>query len=137
MTNEEIIKRLESIATAELVCDGLKVGAITKEAFEAIQETARLAIAALSRDRWISVEERLPDKPGDYLVIENYWGVATRIRVRSYTDDLSSVERYAFPPKTHKRSGWYEYDSEYGYFETGKDITHWMPLPEPPKEDKP
>jgi hypothetical protein len=47
MTNEEIIKRLEAIASAELVVDGLKVGAITKETFEAIQETARLAISAL------------------------------------------------------------------------------------------
>ena len=27
---------------------------------------------------------------------------------------------------------WYEYDSDVGFYEV-KDVTHWMPLPAPPK----
>ena len=29
---------------------------------------------------------------------------------------------------------WYEYDSDVGFYEV-RDVTHWMPLPQPPKEE--
>lgn len=130
MTNEEIIKQLESIASAELVVDGLKVGAITKEAFEAIQETARLAIAALESDRWISVEERLPEKSGRYLVAEKRDLVYADLECHDYE---TQVRRY------FTDYGWrYPVVLTDGIREAEQRlITHWRPLPEPPKEDKP
>lgn len=75
---------------------------------------------ALERDRWISVEERLPEENGYYLVKV----CSPHIPVRAYE---------------------YKPDREWGGFDTlwkGYDgsyvfdhfVTHWMPLPEPPKE---
>lgn len=86
--------------------------------------------------RWVSVTERLP-KPGRYLVCRanNYGGDNYyRTDIISYSDNLNKIDRYDFHGKEYKRPGWFDYDSEYGHFETGDDIIAWMPLPEPPKE---
>ena len=53
------------------------------------------------------------------------------IRILGFAKSLYSVDRYTFA--NEHRSGFYEYDSEYGYYEWS-GVTHWMPLPEPPKE---
>ena len=55
-------------------------------------------------DKWIPVTERLPEEDGDYLV---YCGEYDGICVLYYK-------------KGKWRSKW-------------KEVTHWMPLPEPPK----
>lgn len=55
---------------------------------------------------WISVDDRLPEK-GTYLII-NKWG---GMMVWQYDD------------------GW----KKYGY---GQEITHYMPLPQPPVNDR-
>ena len=96
------------------------------------------AIEELQQPGWISVKERLPE-PGKYLVLKTselsgkpwyYWQIV------SYANNLNKVDKYDFPGKEYKRPGWYSYDSEYGHYETGDEITHWMPLPAPPKEDE-
>lgn len=66
-------------------------------------------------NRWIPVTERLPDaEPGD---------VSEQVLV---TDGkcVAIVE-------------WFNFECEpfWGYTGFGKDVTHWMPLPEPPKEE--
>ena len=83
-------------------------------------------------DEWISVKDRLPDKAGKYLV---FYGSSARERVEigSFAKNLKKINENEFKNKPY--SGWYEYDSEWGYFEL-RDITHWRPLPEPPKEGK-
>lgn len=53
---------------------------------------------------WISVKDRLPDKIGKVLVIDN-----GKIDINSWAG---------------KYEGWYY---------ANKNITHWMPLPELPK----
>ena len=84
--------------------------------------------------RWISVEERLPED-GRYLVCAtSVIGGYFYRRILSFTHDLESIDQYDF--EGEKRHGWYWLDSEWGYCEC-RDVTHWMPLPEPPKEDKP
>lgn len=86
---------------------------------------------------WVPVTERLPEKDGKYLVCEKWdcgYGAIYNIRVVSYSLNLNKVDKYDFHGKEYKRPGWFDYDSEYGHFETGRDITHWMPLPTPPKE---
>ena len=76
---------------------------------------------------WISVEEHLPRKNGKYLCCcDNKY-----IRILGFAKSLYSVDSYTFA--NEHRSGFYDYDHEYGYFEYDS-ITHWMPLPEPPKE---
>ena len=79
--------------------------------------------------KWISVEERLPEQPGKYLIctkdnplwgrlIDNVW----------YSPCYAGCEDHL-----QNRRVWYSYDSEYGDYEI-RDVTHWMPLPEAPKE---
>lgn len=75
--------------------------------------------------QWISVNDRLPNRVGlmddesDYvLVFEQYKHIpGGEVSICAYTKD-----------------GWSEYDN-FGNVHTER-ITHWMPLPEPPKEDE-
>ena len=97
MTREEAIWYLQPIADSA--------------SLERYKEALGMAIAALrEQPRWISVEERLPELFGAYLVAgkDGFVGEAT----------LSPV-------------GWF--NEAVGCYDT--DITHWMPLPSSPKEE--
>ena len=80
--------------------------------------------------RWIPVTERLPEKGGQYLVFRQYFGSGGR-DVICFTKDGRKVDDYDF--RERWENVWYDYDSEYGYCVTDS-VTHWMPLPEPPKD---
>jgi hypothetical protein len=56
---------------------------------------------------WISVKERLPEEEGEYLVFYKYKENEDRV-------DIALFSRF----------GWHK----------AYEITHWTPLPEPPKE---
>ena len=72
---------------------------------------------AVDMPQWIPVTERLPDKYGTFLVaIDEVHG-----------ENRISVDAADFDPFEKK---W----STFGYFCAGYKVTHWMPLPEPPKE---
>ncbi len=81
---------------------------------------------------WISVKDRLPEKKDSYLVVEDLFGDKIE-KICGFTKNLSDVSFVDFDGNTNP--GWYDYDSEYGYFEV-QNVTHWMPLPEPPKEEE-
>lgn len=79
--------------------------------------------------KWISVEERLPEPNTDVLLIANGW------KARSvYIGRLRRVE----PTKswltgiTSKGSDWTIWGFSYI---VEPIVTHWLPLPEPPKEE--
>ena len=80
---------------------------------------------------WISVKDRLPTESGEYLCYfqasHGEW-----MNVVRFTLNLEQVDDYNFSGKN--RSGWYDYDSEWGYFEKSK-VTHWMFLPEASKDE--
>ena len=61
-------------------------------------------------DKWISVKDRLPEKNGWYLVMIKWADEATTL--------------YFFD------NSWYDEEDEV------YSVTHWMPLPMPPKEEK-
>ncbi len=68
---------------------------------------------------WISVEDRLPDNFGWFLVIDNY-----------------------LPNCANITMGFYEYEDSFAWLpidsrndSDSMDITHWMPLPKPPEID--
>lgn len=63
----------------------------------------------IEQPTWISCAERLPEKGGTYLVVEKRTGV---VGTRYY---------YQSCPDAFARNG---------------TITHWMPLPQPPKGDE-
>lgn len=69
----ELIKRLESIAEAELVCDEIGVGKITRQLFASIQSACaeaaeQLAAADAGPLGWISVDQCLPAIPEDSIM---------------------------------------------------------------------
>ena len=74
---------------------------------------------------WISVEDRLPDKTGRYLVLKNriapdyLGGNGTDIVILKFFTDKG------FRMPTHIPDWINE--------EISEEVTHWMPLPEPPK----
>lgn len=88
---------------------------------------------------WINVKDRLPSKDGEYLVAYKLNTTPPRwvFEVYLFALDLYSADKFDFSRKKYKgKSGFYFYDSEYGYCEDST-ITYWMPLPEPPEESIP
>lgn len=63
---------------------------------------------------WVSVKDRLPEDAKDVLI--NIVGLMPKIGC-------------------YLSTGWFEAVLGYEY-ESGYKVTHWMPLPEPPKEDE-
>lgn len=100
-------------------------------------EVGIMAIKALSSsenpNKWIPVSERLPEEKGTYLVTQKAtFTDYVYISVAGYALNLHDVDEYDFEGK--KRAGWYEYDSEYGYYEID-NVVAWMSLPEPYKAE--
>lgn len=78
--------------------------------------------AGYRKQEWISVDERLPEEGGAYLIVvkekyesEKEWRY--HVDVASFTFDWDCI--------------FHDWDEGQGIH-----ITHWMPLPPPPKENK-
>ena len=80
-------------------------------------------------DRWISVEERLPEQGKEVLLLVHGW--EGRLH---YVGKLepSPAQKGFFG--TSKASEWTIWG--WSYFREPK-VTHWMPLPDPPENDHP
>lgn len=126
MMREEAIERYDRIRYNLLNHDDKEAVDI---AFDALREQAntnqRSSNASNALNGWISVEDRLPSREGlmddetEYvLVCERYvYGGGGNVTICGYTEN-----------------GWNEWDNFGGI--CPERITHWMPLPEPPKEVK-
>ena len=70
--------------------------------------------------KWISVDDRLPEDNVD-VVVYAYNPSESTIAITSYTHNMYgyNIESWRTP---------------WQYFFCDRKITHWMPLPEPPKE---
>lgn len=80
---------------------------------------------------WISVNDRLPDEDGEYLVFFN--GEPSEMCVLNFATVLSNADEAWFAFENRNYSGWYDWDwAEREYYEVD-GVTHWQPLPEPPK----
>lgn len=73
--------------------------------------TEKVAQFEATHPKWISVNDMLPEKDGKYIVCTAKGSV------------------YCTRFKAYGKSGSFQTD-------INTHITHWMPLPEPPKEDK-
>jgi hypothetical protein len=74
---------------------------------------------------WIPVSEP-PKKNGKYLVTLRFITHDT-VETAKYSNNMHEVDALDFP---ENKAGWYNYDSEYGYYEQDSIIA-WMPLPKP------
>lgn len=86
------------------------------DAIEKLQAEVRdwyLAYMDLLPTRWISVEECLPEERDRYLTVSNEPWFGTTV------------------VDTMRWNGTWMYDGR----PTDATVTHWMPLPEPPKEE--
>ena len=79
--------------------------------------------------KWIPASEP-PKEDGKYLVRKLIFDRTSIIDVLSYAHDGEKVDKYDLEGE---KNVWYKYDSEVGYYASG-GVTHWMPLPEMPKE---
>ena len=79
---------------------------VLNDAADAIEEL----LAAVPH--WISVEERLPEN-GKFVLVSDGDDIDTACRYKALTPD--EVETF--------------------FWDSVLEVTHWMPLPEPPKED--
>jgi len=119
---EELVKRLRYCAISDNQCSECKYHGGSpdgsKMCLDVLMEDTADAIEELSKPRWIPVTEEPPLKVGDdgyngYLVYANgYYEVA------DYT-----IDKFDNAPYFHV-NGEYE-----------PTVTHFMPLPEPPKEE--
>ena len=126
-TPDEIKKGLERCAYA--TCNGCpyaEEGCATNremiDALDYIQQlehkigelTEKVALLEAAQPKWISVEERLPDVGEKVMVC----GVKNGMQVGTFR----MITRYG-----KNRRWWWKND-------TILEVTHWMPMPEPPKE---
>lgn len=112
MTNEEAIAELQHWMKSDCYLDAPS------------NEACELAITALERDRWISVEERLPEKPYGCLLI--VWD----------SNPMGGDDFLNYLPNFAGWDGeqWNDADGMQVPFE----VVYWKPLsplPEPPKEE--
>lgn len=116
---DELVKRLRSRAGAfdydgrpDIACD-YEQAADAIEQLSAVNERQLLEIAVLSKPRWIPVTERLPGGRDSVLALTGDCDIYV-------CDYIPSVKQFWTIPGDELHID---------------DITHWMPLPEPPKEE--
>ena len=106
---EEMTKDL-----CDIECKGMKCDECDGYACEYRMLAEALYNAGYRKQEWISVEDRLPEETGEYLII-----------------DKSGVMYLA--PYSSRYRAFNATDEDDGDRWRIKDTTHWMPLPEPPK----
>ena len=127
---EKLIERLKEIGNQEVIMHGGRCNGktLTLGHSKGIEHAISIVneFAEEYNNGWISVEERLPEKDGEYLC---QIGTDNRyMEVYSFAKNLKKVDKYDFVGKKH--SGFYDFDCEYGHFEIS-DVVAWQPLPKP------
>ena len=122
MTREEAIRILDPETAVETLSEIEYYGGFRgrTKAAQALYDASILAVSALREQeerRWIPVTERLPSESGRYVVFVEecvfVFHYSSRHKMFNAFDDIDRelAEIHAIMP------------------------THWMPLPEPPKEE--
>lgn len=83
-----------------------------------VNEACRMGMEALERTRWIPCSERMPEMNDNYICVCRYGD-----NNKNY---VSTLFFYATDPNPHFQGEGY----------CGLKVTHWMPMPEPPKEEQ-
>ncbi len=80
-------------------------------------------------NKWIPVEQEKPKDNTKVLVTREVFEVPL-VKIAGYSSNLHKLDPYDFSGKEYKREGFYDYDSEWGFYEV-TNVLAWMPLPEP------
>lgn len=83
------------------------------DGLDEVNEACRMGMEALKRQRWIPVNERLPKNFMNVLIWDKIDG-------DTFTGHYSKYDGWTI-------DGWEDADEPF-------EITHWMPLPEPPEK---
>lgn len=125
MTREEAIRILDPETTGEALAEIEYYNGFSgkKAAVHAVSDACVLAVSALreqEKQRWISVDDMLPEKAGTYFVVTKTGAVTY---ARFYPEhDLKDYKGEVF-------------GHEKGSFQSNRKVLFWMPLPKPPKEE--
>lgn len=110
---QQILQMAKDICRVKLNCNDV---CNPISACDALKYAERAVEAGYSKQEWISVDERLPDNDGKYLVAREECG------------------RYSISVRKFRKEVPCWYTGYCGHWERRTNgITHWMPLPEPPK----
>ena len=130
MTREEAIRILDPETTGEALAEIEYYNGFSGKtaAVQAVSDACVLAVAALREQeerRWIPVTERMPEDalPKDSTI--------KQIKVLvAYKTNGRLVERTQIRVKGY----WHGEPDKWSWVKTSDPISHWMPLPKPPKE---
>jgi len=159
---DELVKRLRNRRICIQQSGSLDDFPLLREAADAIEELTATAEsykrsmeawadeAANAQPRWFPVTERLPESGvhvlaacrvkwlggGGRSYVCDAFHTAPKTEVCNYSDDIDmeydeETDEYYMP------EGWWEVIKnwdDYSCVAIGDFVTHWMPLPEPPKE---
>jgi hypothetical protein len=125
----EILKQACRFSCGEEYCKHHHERCVGRSADFLIANGVTFATDTNVGSKWISVEDRLPEN-GRYLVFQKSFISGGHCDFATFTQCYSGL---LGDPMNGKQL-WYKYDGEYGDYEV-TNVTHWMPLPKPPKED--
>ena len=117
---ERFTKKVDGVWTALCNYGSSPCPVVTQEIIDrlAAYEDTGLAPEEVQQMRWIPVEERLPEESDGMVLFTN--GKAVTSGYRNHMFRMSGEEGI-YAPAIRKGGGYMR-------------VTHWMPLPEPPKE---
>ena len=125
-TREKLIELLNEIQDSGIIETPAGFG-FTKQYIENERIATHLITNGVTVQKWIPVTERLPEEDGDYLTCCNY-GEWLQISILCFSKDGDNIWGGGFSGE--KNVFYYDYD---GVNVSQEYVTHWMPLPEPPK----
>lgn len=134
MTRKEIIKALRC-CNSDDGCRGCPLEMADLPQGTCVDKVLFAAADMLEQDAkagWISVKDRLPEKSGHYLVCTsiNYWrgGCWDTNSTDGTTEGYAGTTMSVLDCYTDSTHDWNRVFNGH--------VTHWMPLPKPPKEEK-
>ena len=134
---ERLTKKVDGVWTALCKYGNSPYPVVTQEIIDrlAAYEDTGLAPEEVQQMRWIPVEERLPDKPGHYLVCTNvnYWHGGCMDK-NGASSNAGTPDGYAGTTLS-VLDCFYDITGDWNRV-CNAHVTHWMHLPQPPKEEK-
>ena len=134
---ERLTKKVDGVWTALCKYEGSLDPVGRQEIIDrlAAYENTGLTPEEIQQMRWIPVEERLPDKPGHYLVCTNvnYWHGGGMDK-NGASSNAGTTDGYAGTTLS-VLDCFYDITGDWNRV-CNAHVTHWMSLPEAPKEEK-